>query len=257
MVGDFTQHLAVTARFTAAARAQESARPDALFRDPFAADFAGVEGQRWLAQLRPEASLWPIIRTRFLDDLARSCLADHPVAQVVLVGAGFDARAYRLGWPVTIQVFELDQTVVLDEKARVLRAIGATCPCRRTALNVDLRQAWGKDLLGAGFCPDMPALWLVEGLFMYLDETAAQHLLAAVSALAAPASVLGLDIPMHSLRGNSVTDPVKWLHPWGWEAAVETLGDAARRYGRWPPLPGGATGDRAQLPVFLVAAQKL
>ncbi len=256
MVGDFPQHLAVTARFTAAARAQESARPDALFRDPFAADFAGVEGQRWLAQLRPEASLWPIIRTRFLDDLARSCLADHPVAQVVLVGAGFDARAYRLGWPAATWLFELDQPAVLAEKARVLRAIGATCLCRRTALSVDLRQDWEQDLLGAGFCPDIPALWLVEGLCMYLDETAAQHLLAAISDLAAPASALGLDIPTHSLRGHTVTDPAEWLRPWGWSATVETLGDAARRYGRWPPLPGGATGDRAQSPVFLVVARK-
>src|SRR2546428_13862835 len=66
--------LAITAKWTAAARAHESARPDALFSDLWAALLAGEEGMAWLERQPHDAGLSPILRTRFLDDLICQCL---------------------------------------------------------------------------------------------------------------------------------------------------------------------------------------
>ena len=64
--------LAATAHWTAAARAQESARPDALFQDPWALALAGDEGARWLAGLGSSAfgTAPMVIRTRFFDAMS-------------------------------------------------------------------------------------------------------------------------------------------------------------------------------------------
>ena len=133
MVSDDAAALAVTAQFTAAARARESERPDALFSDPWATRLAGEEGFAWLEKLGPASALWPVVRTRFLDDLLR----EDPPRQVVILAAGLDTRAYRLPWAPEICLFELDQTRVLERKHRVLREAGAVAHCRRTAIAAD------------------------------------------------------------------------------------------------------------------------
>jgi O-methyltransferase involved in polyketide biosynthesis len=60
--------LASTTRLTAAARAHQSARADALFIDPWAEALAGGDGAAWMAQRTPDRILPMVIRTRFFDD---------------------------------------------------------------------------------------------------------------------------------------------------------------------------------------------
>src|SRR3954469_6607620 len=63
--------LAATARWTAATRGRESARPDRLFTDPWAALLAGDEGNAWLERFSAGQSGsgdFLTIRTRFFDD---------------------------------------------------------------------------------------------------------------------------------------------------------------------------------------------
>lgn len=118
-----------TALAVAVARAIESSRSDRLFDDPFAQDFFLFFAVS--AQPRPESSnqasidLWTsmgdyvALRTRFLDDfLTDSCQAG--CRQVVVLGAGLDARAYRLSWPDGVRLFELDSEDVLSFKERVI-----------------------------------------------------------------------------------------------------------------------------------------
>src|SRR6516162_8681907 len=93
--------VADTAFMTAAVRAEEAARPEAerLFEDPYAAVFAAQGAhvaeatQRFLDLpfLRDGVRL----RTRYVDDAVREGLAAG-LRQVVLLGAGFDARGLRM-----------------------------------------------------------------------------------------------------------------------------------------------------------------
>jgi len=100
-----------TAELMALFRALETARPHArrLFADPFAAHFLGVPFRLVLALAHVPGGLaaisaiierrWGgpfgagVCRTRFIDDAFAAALA-RGVGQVVILGAGFDARAY-------------------------------------------------------------------------------------------------------------------------------------------------------------------
>ena len=69
-----------TARWVAVYRAWETARPDALFRDPFAERLAGERGKeivRTLGRMPGTANGWPMItRTKLIDDLVLQSIAD-------------------------------------------------------------------------------------------------------------------------------------------------------------------------------------
>ena len=107
---DETRPVALTAQFTAKARAIESQRADALFHDPWAELFAGRAGDAWLARQQSEYPGLPLIlRTRFFDDFFAERMGDASLRQVVLLAAGYDTRAYRLAWPEGTRLYEIDQ----------------------------------------------------------------------------------------------------------------------------------------------------
>jgi methyltransferase (TIGR00027 family) len=143
----------LTSLWVAASRAVESQRPDALFRDPFAETLAGREGLGVLeagSGIFGEAPAIPI-RTRFFDErLGQS----FRTKQVVLLGAGMDARAFRLHWPPWTRLFEVDRPDVLELKRRRL---GMAQPnCIRTVVPMDLMGDWPRALRRDGFRSDRP-----------------------------------------------------------------------------------------------------
>ncbi|MFD4576936.1 SAM-dependent methyltransferase [Streptomyces sp. NPDC058417] len=195
-----------TALLVAAARAIETHRPDALARDPLAARFV---------RAAPASADWPVhpdqvpdgladplwgrlgryfgLRTRVLDDhLLRA--ADTGTRQVVLLGAGLDARAVRLPWPRDTAVHEIDTGEVLAFKQAVLDRSGATPRARRRPLAADLRDDWAAALLADGFDPTVPTAWLAEGLLLYLPADAERRLIATVDRLSAPGSTLAYEV---------------------------------------------------------------
>ena len=209
--------LALTAYFTAAVRARESQRPDALFIDPWAARLAGPEGFATLERFDPLASLWPVVRTRYLDDVIRRYVTVTPMGQVVLLAAGLDTRAYRLTWPDGVCVFEVDQPEIMTYKALVLDEMHATPRCALISLAADLRRPWTDRFLATGFDRTRPALWIAEGFFMYLDDELGPRTLRELTQLAAPGSWLTLDLPSRNVRGWEVDDPAMWLATFRWD----------------------------------------
>jgi len=95
-------------------RAIESAKPPnmRLFEDPLAIAF--LHGRLRIAALAARLPIlarlvpwyidrrWPgprpsaVVRTRAIDDAVREALVDGGCRQLVLLGAGYDTRAYRL-----------------------------------------------------------------------------------------------------------------------------------------------------------------
>ncbi|HEY7956055.1 MAG TPA: SAM-dependent methyltransferase, partial [Polyangia bacterium] len=181
--------VAATSLWVAASRALESERPDALFHDPFARRLAGDEGFV-IEEARRKANLARgghppslEIRTRFLDDRIAAALERGPL-QCVLFAAGMDARAYRLPWPPGTRLFELDQPSVLAYKEEKLAGVAPTCD--RRALAIDLRDDFTAALEAGGFDRHAPAIFLVEGLLLYLHEPEVRTLFSRLDALAAP-----------------------------------------------------------------------
>jgi methyltransferase (TIGR00027 family) len=270
--------LALSARWTAAQRAQETARADRLFHDGLAAALAGEEG---LAALKmseafnpsaPDTAAYLAVRTRFFDDFVAD-MVDAGLRQVVLLAAGLDSRAFRLDLPEGVSWWELDLPEVLDAKCETLAAQQAEHRCAAWAcVPADLTCGWTDALLQAGFRPEAPSLWLVEGLLYYLEEADARRLLAEASRLAAPGSALGCDMVSASFftspftaparavlaaRGWAwrfgVDDPEGFYESFGWRATVRQPGEAGAHFGRWlSPVP---PRDLVDLPhSFLIEA---
>ena len=108
-----------TARWVAIYRAAESARPDALFDDPYAARLAGARGAA-IAARAPRQMLggWQVVaRTVAIDDLVRTAVAEG-CDRVLCLAAGLDMRPYRLALPASLTWIEADLPVVIEEKER-------------------------------------------------------------------------------------------------------------------------------------------
>ncbi|WP_405884306.1 SAM-dependent methyltransferase [Streptomyces sp. NBC_01384] len=233
-----------TALWTVRMRAQESARADALFDDRLAAEFldaAGVAGAPpgagALQKVLPD---WLAVRTRFFDDHLLATTREGR-AQVVLLGAGLDTRAFRLAWPAGTHVFEVDLPAVQAFKERIIE--GRTPDtARRTTVAADLLGDWRGALLAAGFDPARPTAWLCEGLLFYLAPEAVERLIGTVSELSAPGSTLGAECLnadtaespfvkpwLEALSGSGtpwvwhLADAERWWGGYGWQARVADL----------------------------------
>jgi len=130
-----------TARWMAAYRALESERPDALFKDRFAARLAGERGREMAGGMlgSVRGSSWPlVVRTRLIDELVLKCLAEG-ADRVLNLAAGLDTRPYRLALPPTLTWVEADLPALLAEKERALAQEKPACILRRES--VDLTDA--------------------------------------------------------------------------------------------------------------------
>ncbi len=107
-------------------------------------------------------------RTTFLDAAVDHHLAE--VDQLVVLGAGFDTRAFRLPEGTTVPAFEVDAPTTQAVKREMVAAAGIdTARVRFVAADLE-HDDWLALLVAAGFDPDRRALFLCEGLVMYLDE---------------------------------------------------------------------------------------
>lgn len=245
--------LARTAYWIAAVRAQESAREDRLFDDPWADALAGPGGMEWIAGRAPHALIPIVVRTRFFDDFLQRVTVEDGIRQIVTVAAGFDTRAFRLRWPDGLRFFELDQASVLEHKEHILSEAGAQPRCERFAIVADLAANWEAALDDAGFDARRPAAWLMEGLLFYLPPERLAELLERAMAHAAARSRLGFDVINRSALTSAITrewvemqaqsgapwlgtmdNPQKFLEARGWKARAVMMGGREANYGRWP-----------------------
>jgi methyltransferase (TIGR00027 family) len=187
-------------------RALESSRPARrrLFEDPLARHFlspplalvarvSAVPVLRgllvWFIDHRwPGARSSAVARTRFIDDAVLTCLEDH-IEQVVILGAGFDSRAYRLHALEKVAVFEVDHPDTLRTKRGTLDRALPSLPERVRFVPTDFEQRHLEEAMGvAGYRP-VSTLFLWEGVTNYLTQAAVDATLGWCSR-AAPGSRL-------------------------------------------------------------------
>ncbi|WP_222852428.1 SAM-dependent methyltransferase [Streptomyces piniterrae] len=255
--------VATTSLGVAAIRAQEHSRPDRLFADPYAQHFLDASGDAIFAAGTQTAASTPelftlmadqvAVRTRFLDDALTSA-ARAGTPQTVLLACGMDARAFRLDWPPATALFEVDFADTLAYRAAVLSAHDITATCRRTEVPTDLRENWPTALCAAGFDPNLPTAWLMEGILYALTSHAADLLLERVTANSAPGSTLALDHQEDSAllrsaraalskelvdiwHGGPSEDLNSWLARYGWQPEVHALEEVTTTHGRPVPPP--------------------
>jgi len=189
-----------TAEFMAVFRASEHAKAPTsrAFADPLAA--ALLPGELRLAArlfgLRPAAALlnayidrrWPgartsgIARTKLIDDWIGQ--AARGIDQVVLLGAGFDTRAWRLDALASARIFEVDHPNTAAVKQERLRSAHADLE-KVTFVKVDFETDDFDQLLrAAGFDATRPAIVVWEGVSQYLTGEAVCGVMRWVGRLA-------------------------------------------------------------------------
>jgi methyltransferase (TIGR00027 family) len=224
---DIATSVGTTAVMVAAARAQETDKPDPLIRDPYArmlvegvakAGDAGGGAAAWQNFLDPamqeriagadaaghsEAAAlfanmlsYQAVRTHFFDAFFADAVAAG-IRQVVILASGLDSRAYRLSWPAGTVVYEIDQPQVLEYKAQTLAEHGVDPKADRHEVAIDLRQDWPAALTAAGFDPARPTAWLAEGLLMYLPAESQDRLFEQIGELSAPGSRISAEAVRH------------------------------------------------------------
>jgi methyltransferase (TIGR00027 family) len=174
-----------TARWVAVYRAQETERPDALFRDPFARRLAGERGEQ-IAKAMPLGSAisWNMVtRTVLIDDLVHDEIADG-ADTVVNLAAGLDTRPYRMQLPPSLQWIEVDLPEILAYKEAILADEKPVCRLERIRLDLSKTQARRELFADLGRRSDR-ALVITEGLLVYLGSEDVAEL---AKDLAAPAS---------------------------------------------------------------------
>ena len=137
-------------------------------------------------------------RIHFFDRAARTAM-DDGIDQVVIVGAGYDSRAWRLARP-GMRFFELDHPATQADKRRRAPAGGPTY------VAVDLGEHTVSEALAGcpAFDPGRRALHVVEGVTMYLTREQNVALLRDLASVAAPGSRLAVNFAAPPGTGGPV-----------------------------------------------------
>src|SRR5512143_792886 len=171
MTNDMTriENISDTARWVAVYRAMETARPDAIFRDPFAAKLAGERGHAIVDTMkRGRATAWAmIVRTAVFDEIILERVKNGGVDTVLNLAAGLDARAWRMPLPPNLRWIDVDLPEILEYKAETLRDEKPVC--RYESVRLDLTDAAKRRALFSQVGAQSSRVLVVsEGLVIYL-----------------------------------------------------------------------------------------
>lgn len=131
------------------------------------------------------------LRMLAVDAAATAAVEATGAPTLVVVGAGYDTRAWRLEVLRSRRVIEVDHPATQADKQRRLGADERAAVATVTYLGVDLaRGDLAAALVDAGHDPDRPTVWLWEAVVPYLPPGAVDATLQVLRDRSAPGSRL-------------------------------------------------------------------
>jgi len=132
-------------------------------------------------------------RERYVDDFLKACL-DEGLDQVVILGAGFDTRAYRIAGIEKTRVFEIDHPATQAEKLKRLKKVIDPLPDHVTFIPVDFNtQTPAERLLASSYNEQGKTLFIWQGVTMYLTAEGVDGTLAFITSHSGPGSAVIFD----------------------------------------------------------------
>lgn len=202
---------ASTAEGAALVRAAGATEPDEKVRNPdyMAAGFVGgglrlpalvkVPGLRRLVpriieRMMPGLYYFETARTLHIDAVVRAEMGEG-VAQLVILGAGYDSRAYRMTDDLgRARVYEVDHPAMSAIKRDKVRSLVGDPPANLAYVEIDFtRDELGELLAAHGHDRDQPTLYVWSGVAPYLPEDAVRKVLAFVGSHPSPATSILFD----------------------------------------------------------------
>ncbi|MFA4826166.1 MAG: class I SAM-dependent methyltransferase [Methanoregula sp.] len=144
-------------------------------------------------------------RVRFFDEICENAPGEG-FNQLVILGAGYDTRAYRIGTlKDRVRIFEIDRAETQARKTAILERVLGEPMSHVSFIPIDLghEHCW-QALEGAGWSPDQKTLFLLEGLVMYLPRPVVADLFSGLCQNAGAGSAVLFDfIPQSMADGSS------------------------------------------------------
>ncbi len=193
-----------TAAGIALARAVESEKPagERICYDPYARRFVpawmyhafGFFIKSGYTEWRgPGVNGFLVARDRYIDDVLQRFI-DDGLQQLVILGAGYDSRAYRFDLPGRVKTVEVDHPATQSDKLVKVRAIFGVLPAHVAYVPVDFNtQTLEECLLAAGYEARLKTLFIWQGVSMYLTGAAVDATLAFVVEHSGPGSAIVFD----------------------------------------------------------------
>jgi len=151
-----------------------------------AGDVPAQAAERMAYEMVRRSGITMVPRTVAIDGAIR----EHDAAQLVILGAGLDARAWRMSELADVTVFEVDHPASQRDK---LRRIGDRTPTALRVLPVEVdlaTQTLSPTLENAGFDRQVVSTWVWEGVVPYLVADDVRAAVAQIAELCAPGSRL-------------------------------------------------------------------
>jgi methyltransferase (TIGR00027 family) len=180
-----------TAR-SVAARRLEYDRADALYGDPGADEALTGDVADGLTPAHNRMHEYIRARTAFFDQVVVTAL-DRGMTQVVNGGAGYDGRAFRYAKP-GVRWFEVDHPATQADKRERISRLGLPAP-HIAFIPADFTvDPVAEPLLAAGLDPVRPALFLFEGVAVYLEQPVIERVLAEFREVTPAGSLLAISV---------------------------------------------------------------
>src|ERR671917_230893 len=133
------------------------------------------------------------VREQYIDDFLKACLSEE-LDQVVILGAGFDTRAYRIAGIEQTRVFEVDHPATQEVKLQRLKKVTDPLPDHVTFIPVDFNtHTLAERLLASSYDEQGKTLFIWQGVTMYLTPEGIDSTLAFITIHSGPGSAVVFD----------------------------------------------------------------
>lgn len=171
------EHVADTAFWVAYYRSLESKRADALFEDRLSDVLMNDRGKQVAEGMKrvSQYAYWTVtLRTVIIDRLIQDYIKKG-VHTVINLGAGLDARPYRLALPKSLKWVEIDFQNVINLKNETLFNEKPQCQLERIGVDM-LNKSALDEVLAKIDASGEATLVITEGVIPYLSEEEAAYL---------------------------------------------------------------------------------
>jgi methyltransferase (TIGR00027 family) len=162
-------------------------------------------------RMAPGATAFVAVRERCIDDFLKACLAEG-LDQVVLLGAGFDTRAYRIAGIEKTRVFEIDHPATQAVKLKRLKKVIDPIPANVTFIPLDFNtQTLSERLPASGYNEQGKTLFIWQGVTYFLTAEGVDSTLAFIANHSGPGSTLIFDYFYNEVLQDPSRSDVKML----------------------------------------------
>lgn len=156
-----------------------------------------------LNRFLPGLNEYMIARTAYFDRLFVDAL-NNKTPQIVLLGAGYDSRAYRFAKLIHgTKIFELDIAPTQDRKKKCLKKAKIGIPQQVTFVPINFNQESLKNILEeAGYQSHQETLFIWEGVSYYLDAESVDATLGFISHSSHKESIIAFDYTVSITEEN-------------------------------------------------------